>query len=620
MKRFSLLFAAAVLLFAACSDQPSSPVSEGDQALGKAAPDASDEVIDLKDRYIVVFKSTVGNVDELVDQMTRGNGSKVHYRYQHALKGFAATIPPQAVEGLRRNPNVAYIEPDIMMHAIGTQDLSSYGYGLWGLDRIDQRTGGTSLDHSYTYGNDGSGVTVYILDTGIQYNHVEFGTPTRAILGWDAWGGSGADLNGHGTHVAGTVGGEYVGVAKGVTLVSVRVLDRRGNGTASGVIGGINWVMAQNTALKIANMSLGGGFYQPINDAVHNAVQGWNGTQTFIKTTFVVAAGNETANVSTKSPASEPLAITVGATDMNDNFAAWYSNFGSGVDILAPGSAVYSSVYNRSANNVYDTYTGTSMATPHVSGVAALCLKANPTYQPLDIDAQLKSDATNGIIANVPSGTTQKLLYCGLIGGGTTTPTAPAPSAVTAALANGDITVMWTGASGVDGYDIQYSTNGGSSWSSTVSLSSSTTSYIHSGVTPGVTYLYHVRSTQSGANPSAWVESNSVSVPSGPSTTVYVSQTGQSKAWVNPSNWVATMTITLDPPVVGATVTVTWTGGASGSATGITDASGFVSISTNPLNGKKVSYVDMHVADVTATGYTFGGYGPSASDQHIIKP
>lgn len=393
MKRFPLSLVLALVFFAACSDQPSGPATDSENALGKAAPvDLTDETIDLKDRYIVVFKESVGNVDELVDQMTRGNGSTVHYRYRHALKGFAATIPPQAVEGLRRNPNVAYIEPDGMMYAIATQSPVP----SWGLDRIDQTN--SSPNNQYVYNNDGTGVTVYIIDTGIRYDHVQFGG--RASFEFDAFGGTGADGNGHGTHVAGTVGGNTVGVAKNVALKSVRVLNNQGSGTTSGVIAGINQVAGYHSQYSVANMSLGGGYSSSLNSAVAAAVNSG--------VTFVVAAGNESTLASTKSPASEASAITVGATASGDAWAS-YSNYGGVVDILAPGTYIYSAWKNSSTS--YNTISGTSMATPHVAGVAALYKAANINATPAQIESALEGAATQNAINGVPSGTPNLLVY-----------------------------------------------------------------------------------------------------------------------------------------------------------------------------------------------------------------
>lgn len=404
MKRFPVILAAGLLFFAACSDQPADPgPSEGTLAREAAVLNSRVGDIDLKDRYIVVFKDAVGNTDEQIDQITRGNGSTVHYRYRYAIKGFCATIPAQALEGIRHNPNVAYIETDGIMNAITTQAPVP----SWGIDRIDQSN--LPVSNSYTYNFDGTGVTVYIIDTGIRYDHQEFGG--RASFGYDAFGGTGADGNGHGTHVSGTVGGSTVGVAKNVALKAVRVLNNQGSGTTSGVIAGINWVISDNTTYAVANMSLGGSFSQSLNTAVANAV--------LDNVTFAVAAGNESTNAATKSPASEPTAITVGATTSTDGFA-YYSNYGSIVDILAPGSSIYSS-YKNSATS-YSTLSGTSMASPHVAGVAALYLDEHPNSSPATIASAIVSGSTPNMISGVGSGA-PNLLLNSLFAGGTPLPT-----------------------------------------------------------------------------------------------------------------------------------------------------------------------------------------------------
>ena len=604
MTRFPLFLVLALVFFAACSDQPSGPASDGEKTLGKAAPvDLTDETIDLKDRYIVVFKESVGNVDELVDQMTRGNGSTVHYRYRHALKGFAATIPPQAVEGLRRNPNVAYIEPDGMMFAITTQTPVP----SWGLDRIDQTT--PSLNNQYVYNNDGTGVKVYIIDTGILYGHQEFGG--RAIYGFDAFNSTGTDLNGHGTHVAGTVGGSTVGVAKGVTLVSVRVLDRKGSGSTSGVIAGVDYVKGNNTGYAVANMSLGGGYYAPLNTAVENAIA--DGV------TFAVAAGNESTLASSKSPASAPNAITVGATASGDIWAS-YSNYGNVVDILAPGTYIYSAW--KTSTTSYNTISGTSMATPHVAGVAALYLDANPGSSPVTIRNALVSNANNATIAGLPSGTTNLLLYSGFITGGST-PTAPAaPTGLTAtAVAYNQINLSWTdNATNESDYYVERSTDG-TNFTQIATLSSNATSYSSTGLTASTPYYYQVRAGNA-VGYSGYSNTANATTPAQPqSTTVFVTSVTPSSSWTNSTIWTATLSVTVtdasSAAVSGATVSFTWTGG---SGTAVTNSSGVATITTGGINGKKVSSIDMTVADVTGTNLTYGGDIPSTLLPVTVTP
>jgi subtilisin family serine protease len=289
----------------------------------------------------------------------------------------------------------------------------------WGLDRIDAASG---LNSSYTYPNDGTGVTAYIVDTGINLTSSDF--TGRILTGTDFIdGGAPDDCNGHGTHVAGTVGGTKYGVAKNVKIVSVRVLNCSGSGSTSGVIAGVDWVTANAIKPAVANMSLGGGVSATLNAAVARAVSSG--------VTFAVAAGNSSADACGSSPSSEPSAITVGATTTADAMAS-YSNFGPCVDINAPGSGITSDwIGGATATN---TISGTSMASPHVAGAAALYLAANPTATPASVVADLTANATANKLTSLGAGTPNKLLYVGFIGAGTGgggggDPTPPAPVA-----------------------------------------------------------------------------------------------------------------------------------------------------------------------------------------------
>jgi subtilisin family serine protease len=298
---------------------------------------------------------------------------------------------PNLILDLRSDPDVQYVE---QVQEYSTQ--TTQGNATWGLDRIDQVTG---LNGTYVYTSTGDGVTAYIIDTGILISHNEF-TNNRATWGKTFVGGQDTDCNGHGTHVAGTVGGATYGVAKGVSLIAVKVLNCAGSGTTTSVVGGVDWVATHHTSgPAVANMSLGGGGSTTIDNAVNAAIN--DGV------TFAVAAGNSNANCSNYSPARVANAITVGATTQTDAKAS-YSNFGSCVDIFAPGSGITSAWKN--SNTATKTISGTSMATPHVAGVAALYLQGSPNASPSTVRNALVGNASS-VVTGVPNGTTNKLLY-----------------------------------------------------------------------------------------------------------------------------------------------------------------------------------------------------------------
>jgi len=363
-------------------------------------------------RYIVVFKSGVADPAAESDRTLRAAGGLRHHVYSRAIKGFAATLPDAAVQALRNDPAVDFIEQDQTISISGVESPAT-----WGLDRIDQAD--RPLDTLYHYEYTGAGVRAFIIDTGIRASHSEF--TGRVLAGFTAISdGNGTnDCNGHGTHVSGTVGGTTWGVAKGVTLVPVRVLDCNGSGTNSGVIAGIDWVTNHAVLPAVANMSLGGGLSSALNAAVANAVA--HGV------VMVVAAGNDSqfGNVSacTKSPASEPSAITVGATTSADARAV-YSNVGTCVDIFAPGSGI-TSAWNTS-NSATNTISGTSMATPHVTGAAALALETNPGASPAAVTSFLLAHATPNRLSSIGTGSPNLLLYS--LGSGT--PVEPPPQVI----------------------------------------------------------------------------------------------------------------------------------------------------------------------------------------------
>ncbi|MGW4467310.1 S8 family peptidase [Micromonospora sp. NPDC004704] len=351
--------------------------------------------------YVVVFKDASvaqTNVTDTAASLAKRHGGSVARTYQHALRGFEVRLSEAAAKRLAADPSVKYVQQNHTVRLAATQSPTP----SWGLDRIDQRN--LPLNNSYTYPNNGAGVRAYIIDTGIRFAHNDFGG--RAVTGFDAVdGGSADDGNGHGTHVAGTVGGTAYGVAKGVTLVGVRVLDNGGSGSYAGVIAGIDWVTGDHDPGEraVANMSLGGGFDQGVNDAVTRSIA--DGV------VYGLAAGNEySSNACNVSPASTPNGITVGATESNDAKAS-YSNIGTCLDIFAPGSAITSAW--STSNTATNTISGTSMATPHVVGAAALVLSASPSYTPQQVRDKLVNDATNGVVTGAGTGSPNKLLYIG---------------------------------------------------------------------------------------------------------------------------------------------------------------------------------------------------------------
>ncbi|HET9530168.1 MAG TPA: S8 family peptidase, partial [Blastocatellia bacterium] len=268
----------------------------------------------------------------------------------------------------------------------------------WGLDRIDQRD--RPLSATYTYTRNGAGVNVYIIDTGIRRTHTQFGG--RAVIGFDAIndGRNTSDCNGHGTHVAGTVGGSTFGVAKGVRLFAVRVLNCSGSGSTSGVVAGVNWVTSNHIKPAVANMSLGGGASSSIDTAVNNSINAG--------VTYAVAAGNSNQNAANFSPARVSAAITVGSSTINDARSS-FSNFGSVVDIFAPGSSIQSAWWT--SDTATATLSGTSMASPHVAGVAARILQGSPGASPATVRNTIVNDATLNRLSGIPSGTANRLLF-----------------------------------------------------------------------------------------------------------------------------------------------------------------------------------------------------------------
>ncbi|HHP7239830.1 S8 family peptidase, partial [Longibacter sp.] len=357
-----------------------------------------DEVSEpIPGQYIVVLHEDAVSVksDAAVRSIATsmlGKSADLKYTYTTALQGFtAAGVSEKQADALSSDSRVKFVEQDRTVHAYATQSGAT-----WGLDRVDARSG---TDGDYNYTATGAGVNAYIIDTGILPTHNDFGS--RASTFYDAFndGQNGVDCDGHGTHVAGTVGGSEYGVAKDVTLYGVRVLDCSGGGTLSSVTNGADYVAQNHTKPAVANMSLGGG----ASSTIDNAVQGMINAGV----TTVVAAGNSNTDACNQSPARVADAITVGSTTSSDSRSS-FSNYGSCVDIFAPGSNITSAWYT--SNSATNTISGTSMASPHVAGGAALFLEDNPGASPSQVTNALTSTATQGAISGV-NGSPNLLLY-----------------------------------------------------------------------------------------------------------------------------------------------------------------------------------------------------------------
>lgn len=352
----------------------------------------------VENSYIVVLNNDVVGeqgmfsiAPYIADELSNTHRGKLKHIYQNAINGFAVEMSPEDAERLSMDFRVAYVEEDGIVTADATQSNPP-----WGLDRIDQRNRPTN--GTYVFNHTGAGVFAYVIDTGIRTTHTQFGG--RAANVFDAFGGNGQDCNGHGTHVSGTIGGSTYGVAKSVNLRGVRVLNCSGSGTNSGVIAGVDFVRTNHSNPAVANMSLGGGASSALDTAVNNLSNSG--------VAIAVAAGNSNANACNSSPARAANAITVGSTTTTDARSS-FSNFGTCLDLFAPGSGILSA-YSTS-DTATATLSGTSMASPHVAGVAALYKQVNPSASSTTVRNAIVNGATTNVVTNAGSGSPNRLLY-----------------------------------------------------------------------------------------------------------------------------------------------------------------------------------------------------------------
>ncbi|WJK32247.1 S8 family serine peptidase [Solwaraspora sp. WMMA2065] len=462
--------------------------------------------------YIVVLKDQPlkgGAANDPVVVAERVGGREVH-PYTTVLNGFSAKLDADALEAVRANPNVEYVQADAVIQAVepvvtGGGATTQPNPPSWGLDRVDQRN--LPLDQEFSYDTDGTGTTVFVLDSGIRTTHDDFGT--RAQWAYDAVndGNSPGDCHGHGTHVSGTIGGTTYGVAKDVQIRDVRVLDCFNFGTDADLIEGIDWVATNAPPRSVANLSLQN-YGSVVNTAAQNMIDAG--------VLAVFAAGNNNSDACNNNPRSAD-GIVVGATTITDG--RWSSsNYGSCIDVFAPGNNI-TSAGNSGDSAVASNWSGTSMAAPHVTGWVARYLEANPSATMAQAKAALLGAATSNVLTGIGAGSPNLLLYADP--GSTvtdtvapSTPGTPVASGVTATSA----TLTWTASTdnvGVVGYEIERATGGGGFASAGTSA---TNSFTATGLTPGTSYQFRVRAEDAAGNLSSFSSAVTVNTPTGAGT------------------------------------------------------------------------------------------------------